>query len=268
MRTTYRKADLYMNAKQKIVLTAVFLSLGLTMPGMVFAESRVQVKADFKEARQASREAKKSFMEQFRESMSSRAGEMKRFLFSGRAAIGSGKITAKTDTTLTIEKDGKSYTVNIDSKTQLRRRFWGKAELSEFSIGNIVNVIGLWTDDTHTAINATLIRNISIQKRFGVFFGEVKTVLTSGWVMSTKSENRADQTVTVSASTTFENRKGETMTQADVKVGHRVRVRGLWDRTLNTVTEVTNVKDFTVPVVPSVTATITVAASPTPTPTP
>ena len=81
--------------------------------------------------------------------------------------------------------------------------------------------------------------------------------------MSTKSEKRADQTVTVTSSTEFENRKGETITQTDVKVGHKVRVRGLWDRTLNTVTEVTNVKDFNLPVV---TATVTVAATLTPTP--
>ena len=225
-----------MNIKQKMITVALLLSFILVVPSMVSAESG-------KDSRK-----EKNFMSQLRDRMSSRAGEAKRFLGYGRTAIGSGKLTAKTDTTLTVEKDGKSYTVNMDSNTQLRRRFWGKAELSEFSIGNIVNVIGLWTDDTHTAINAKLIRNVSIQKRFGVFFGEVKSLLSGGWVMSTKSENRADQTVTVSGSTKFENRKGETMTQADVKVGHKVRVRGLWDKTLNTITEVTQVKDFALPI--------------------
>lgn len=226
-------------------------SLSLAVPGLVSAESIRDARGNLREAREEVREEKKNLMEQFRDRVSSKTGEMKQFLGFGRAAIGSGKITAKTDTTLTIEKDGKSYTVNMDSKTQLRRRFWGKAELSEFSIGNIVNVIGLWTDDTHTAINAKLVRNVSIQKRFGVFFGEVKSLLSGGWVMSTKSENRADQTVTVSSTTKFENRKGEAITQTDVKVGHKVRVRGLWDRTLNTVTEVTQVKDFNLPLKPT-----------------
>ncbi len=228
--------------KQKIAIVIFMLALGLGTPGIVSA-------GPWKEAR----EERKNLLEQIRERVSSRTGEMRGFLGFGRAAIGSGKITAKTDTTLTIEKDGKSYTVNLDSKTQLRRRFWGKAELSEFSIGDTVNVIGLWTDDTHTAINARLVRNLSIQRRFGVFFGEVKSLLSSGWVMSTKSENRADQTVTVSSTSKFENRRGETITQADIKIGHKVRVRGLWDRALNTVTEVTQVKDFSLPPIPTVT---------------
>lgn len=252
-----------MMLSQKIATVALVMSFGLVSPGIVSAESVQEARQNLREARQEVREERKNLMEQIRDRVSSKTGEMKQFLGFGRAAIGSGKITAKSDTTLTIEKDGKSYTVNFDSKTQLRRRFWGKAELSEFSVGNIVNVIGQWTDDTHTAINAKLIRNVSIQKRFGVFFGEVKSILSGGWVMSTKSENRADQTVTVSADTKFENRKGETMTQAEVKAGHKVRVRGLWDRTLNTVTEVTHVKDFSVPV-PSAAVTATVTATPTP----
>ena len=178
--------------------------------------------------------------------------------------LSNAKITAKTDATLTVEKDGKSYAVVFDDKTQLRRRFWGKSSLSEFSIGNIVNVVGRWTDDSKTTINAKVLRNISIQKRFGVFFGEVKSLLTSGWVMSTKSENRADQTVTVSSSTTLKNRKGETIVQSDIKVGDKVRVHGLWDRSANTVTEVKEVKDFNLPIVPTVTATATVAPTATP----
>ena len=240
-----------MNAKQKAAGLAILFSISLVLPSMVSAESVQDARENLREARQDVRDERKNLMDQLRDRMSSRAGDMKRFLGYGKAAIGSGTLTAKTDTTLTIEKDGKSYTVNLDSKTQLRRRFWGKAELSEFNVGNIVNVIGLWTDDTHTAINAKLVRNISIQRRFGVFFGEVKSLLSGGWVMSTKSENRADQTVTVTSSTKFENRKGETITQADIKVGHKVRVRGLWDRTLNTVTEVTQVKDFDLPLGPT-----------------
>lgn len=207
------------------------------------------------------REEKKSFMELLRERVSSRAGVAKNFFEFGRAAIGSGKITAKTDTTLTVEKDGKSYTVNITEKTQLRRRFWGKATYDEFSVGNEVTVVGRWTDDTHTAINAVLIRNLSIQKRYGVFFGKVKSLLSNGWVMSTVSDKRADQTVTVSAETKFVNRRGEAITQDDVKVEHRVRIRGLWDRSLNTITEVKEVKDFSLPaqaglpILPTVTPT-------------
>ncbi|MEK7060804.1 MAG: hypothetical protein AAB937_01070 [Patescibacteria group bacterium] len=186
----------------------------------------------------------------------SRPGLLNKFFnLKGRAAIGTGKLTVKTDVTLTVEKDGKSFIVNVDNKTQFRRRFWGKSSLAEMSVGDTINVIGLWADDAHTTINATLVRDVSIQKRFGVFFGEVKSLLSSGWVMTTVSGKRADQTVTVDNQTKFTNRKGETITQADVKVGQKVRVRGLWNSNDNTVTEVTEVKDFALPVRVSVTAT-------------
>jgi len=235
----------------KSTLVIVSLAWALGLPGIVSAGPL----GGIREERREVQEERKNLIEQLKDRVGTKAGELKNIFGNGKAAIGSGTLTAKTDTTLTVEKDGKSYTVNIDDKTQLRRRFWGKAELSEFSVGNTINVIGRWTDDTHTAINAVLVRNISIQKRFGVFFGDVKSLVTGGWVMSTQSENRRDQTVTVSSSTKFINRMGDTITQADVKVGHKVRVRGLWDRSLNTVTEVTQVKDFSLPVKSTVTPT-------------
>lgn len=253
-----------MNTTHKVAVGVLALVLVLGLPANVVLagddqgdDDRGGVRGAKVEARAELRLEKKNVFEKFRERFESNSDKLKDFLGAGRAAIGSGTITAKTDTTLTVEKDGKSYLVNLGDKTQIRRRFWGKSDLSEFSVGNTVNVIGLWTDDTHTAINAHLVRNVSIQKRFGVFFGDVKSLVTNGWVMSTKSGNRADQTVTVSADTKFENRNGETITKADVVVGHKVRVRGLWDKTLNTVTEVTQVKDFSLPVQVEVKATVT-----------
>lgn len=248
----------------QISKTTVFVSvfvIGLLLPVSVSAESIQDARENLREARKEVREERKDLLETIRARVNSKTGEVKDFLGAGRAAIGSGTITAMTDTTLTVEKDGKTYTVNFDANTQIRRRFWGKSELSEFSVGNVVNVIGHWADDAHTTINAKLIRNISIQKRYGVFFGEVKSLTSGGWVMSTKSDKRADQTVTISASTKLVNRRQETITQADVKVGHRVRVKGLWDRSQNTVTEVVQVKDFSLPPIP--TGTVSPAATPT-----
>ncbi len=167
----------------------------------------------------------------------------------GRAAIGMGTLKSKSGdsvpATLVVTKDGKDYIVNVDANTQLRRRFWGQASLSEFSVNDIVGVVGLWADDAHTTINAKLVRDASIQKRNGVFVGDVTSLTSTGWVMNTI--HRGSQTVTVSGTTQFVNRKGEAITQADIKVGHKVRVRGMWDRVANTITEVTHVKDYSLP---------------------
>ncbi len=184
------------------------------------------------------------------ERVGSRPGLLKKVFETnrGRAALGTGVIKSKSGNavpaTLVVTKDGKDYTVNVDDKTQLRRRFWGKATLAEMSVGDTVNVIGLWTDDTKTTIQAKLIRDASIEKRFGVFIGTVLSLSSSGWTMQT---GRGVETVTVSSATKFVNRKGETLFQADVKVGHKVRAKGLWDNKLNTVTEVSGVKDYSLP---------------------
>ncbi len=240
--------------KTKLFALIATVSLGLSTATPVFAVNFGQAQKELR------KEMKEELKEDLREKVGSRPGLFQKFFnLKGRAAIGTGTVTAKSGTTLTVTKDGKSYTVLTDEKTQFRRRFWGKGSLDEIAVGHTVNVIGLWTDDAKTTVQARLVRDLSVQKRFGVFMGIVKSLTGSGWVMGTVSEKRADQTVTVSSSTKFENRRGETIVQSDIQVGHRVRVRGLWDRDANTVTEVAQVKDFSLPVV---------SATPTATPTP
>ena len=111
--------------------------------------------------------------------------------------------------------------------------------------GDTVNVHGKWTDDTCTSFNASVILDMSIQKRFGAFVGTVSSVTASGWTMDTV--NRGVQTVTVSSLTKLVNRKNESISQFAIKVGDRVRVKGLWDKANSTITEVAHVKDYSLP---------------------
>lgn len=164
----------------------------------------------------------------------------------GRAAIGNGQLTAKSGTTLTVSKDGKSYSVSTDGSTKLRRRFWGNATLGEMQVGDSLNVYGRWTDDAHTMVVASLIRDISIQKRNGVFFGAVQSI--SGDTIVIQTPARGTETITLSAKTKLTNRKGGSIAKSDIKVGDRIRVRGLWDSQAHTITEVTQLRDFNLPV--------------------
>ncbi|EKD22770.1 MAG: hypothetical protein ACD_83C00276G0002 [uncultured bacterium] len=106
-------------------------------------------------------------------------------------------------------------------------------------------MIGKWEDDAKTTVDATLVRNLSIQKRHGVFFGEIKSKTDIGFTL--ESIKRGMQTVTVSDTTKYINRKGEAISFGDIAVGQRVRVRGLWDSIHATITEVTEIKDFSLP---------------------
>ena len=184
------------------------------------------------------------------------------------AKIIGGEITSISGTSLNIGKDGKTYTVNTDSNTHFQRHYWGKSSLAEFSVGNKVNVQGKFTDDAKTTILARLIRNLSIMKRHGVFLGDVTVKNSNNFVI--KSKERGDQTVYFTGTTKFVKRNEEVMTYADLQVGHRVRVKGLWDKSLNKITEVVQVKDFSLPPKPtkvgSPTSTVTPTLTSTPTP--
>jgi len=224
--------------------------------GSTQAEIRNRIKEEIKETKKEN----KSLIEQLKE-------KFKGFKFVARI---NGTIkTIGTDIMTVITDDDKTYDVYVTDKTILRRRFWGKASWDEFVIGNKVNVIGKWKDETKTQIDAHLIRNISIQKRNGVFFGSVTTKNSDNFVM--KAEKKGDQSVYFSDTTKFENRKEETIGYEDISVGHRVRVKGLWDSELNKITEVTEIKDFSLPVQsvkPSISPSITPSVTPSVTPTP
>lgn len=171
--------------------------------------------------------------------------EMKKTIKNKVGKIVSGQVSAINGTTLTITKDGKTYTIITDGNTIFRRHFWGKSSLEEISIGDKVTIFGKFTDDSESTILAKLVRDISIQKRFGAFFGDVISKSSDSFVM--KSINRGDQTVMTNSSTKFVSRNEKALTFADIQVGHRVRVKGVWDRALNKITEVIHIKDFSLP---------------------
>jgi hypothetical protein len=163
----------------------------------------------------------------------------------------SGKITEIGGNYIKVSdnKEGKTYQVNITEKTKLRRRFWGKSDLKEFAVGDEVNVIGRFSDEAKTTIDAVLIRNLSIQKRWGVFFGEVLS--KEGNFLTIKTINRGELKVYWTDDTKIFNRREESISLNNIEVGHRVRVKGVWDRTLSEIRETNEIKDFSLPPTPT-----------------
>ncbi len=244
------------------LMTITFLLLPAT--ALAAPPDKVQLRKEIKnqikqEIKEQVKEQKKNLLEQIKDKLKSA------LKFSARIT-GTLKEIASDNKSLVVTTDSGDVTVNITDKTQLRRRFWGKSNLGEFSVGDKINIIGSWTDDTKTAINAILIRNISVQRRWGVFFGDVLSKATNSFVI--KSAKRADQTVMFDADTKFVSRDEKKMSYDDVTLGHRVRIKGVWDTKLNQIVEVEQVKDFSYPAKPSTTPTVTPSPTPTATPTP
>lgn len=235
---------------KKISLNLVILTIVLTVVPSTFAlsplrgENRISITpGEFrKEIRKEVKEKieNKGLLDKAKDFMK------KNLKFAARVK---GKITETTINSLTVDgEDSLTYQINITDKTQLLGKFGGKIKLklSDYLVGNEVMVIGKFINEDKTIIDAKVIRNLSIQKRRGAFFGTVLTKGTDSFTMQTLK--LSIQTVYF-GSAKFVKRNEKPMTYTDLKVGDRVRVKGVWDKTLSKITEVTQIKDFSIPVV-------------------
>lgn len=139
-----------------------------------------------------------------------------------------GTLTAMSGTTLpatlTLQVNSASYTVNVTTATSLVRKFNGPSTLDEYGIGDDLKV---WGALTGTTIDATRIKNYSIQRKGGIFWGTILTVDSAAQSFTMKPAGRNTQTVKTDADTKIflGFRPGEF---ADLAVGMRVKVIGLW----------------------------------------
>lgn len=226
---------------KKISLSLIILSALLTITPSVRAltpssssairkENREEMKEEIKERKEALLEKVKNFVK-------------KNIRFEARVK---GTITVIGTNNFSMTGEDGTFQVNITDNTKLLRKFGGKSSLSEFAVGDEVVVFGKFTDDTKSIIDAKIVRNNSIQKRWGAFFGKVTAINSDNFLMETLE--RGTQTVYFGTAK-FVNRKEQSIAYSDVKIGHRVRVKGIWDKTLSEIKEVSQVKDFSIPVV-------------------
>lgn len=226
-----------MNKKIKM---AFLISAFLLLSGNIaisYAESPREIRKEIKEVREDEKDDQKG--------LSGLLSNLKNSIKNKSAKIIDGKAASISGTTLSVTKDGKTYAVDTDSSTKFIRHFWGKSSISDISVGDNLNVWGTWTDASDTTIKARLIRDLSIMKRFGTFFGSITSVASDHFTIQTLQ--RGSQDVYFTNSTKFVNRKEETIVSGDIKSGDRIRVKGLWDKNLNKITDVTQIKDFSLP---------------------
>ncbi len=142
-----------------------------------------------------------------------------------------GTLTAMSGTsvpaTITLTSGATIYTVNVDATTVLVRKYNGPADLSEFLIGDTLQVRGTLSSDAVNTITPKTIKDLSVQRAGGTFIGNVVTTNCAGNTFTYKPKDREQQTVTVTTNTKI-IRGGEKITCADMKNGELARVIGLW----------------------------------------
>lgn len=219
-----------MNIKQVLVTSSMLVMAVGWMPTVTLAsENRVR---DIKQELKIERKEVKSEIKTARK-------EWGRNIINGTIkTIGTG--------TFTISRGGKTYTVNILDETMFLRKFGGKSSFTELTVGDSVKVRGTFTDEAKTIIQANYVRDISIQKRWGSFEGTVKSGSAMSWVVTTK--NRGDLNVTLDAQTKVVDRLGKTITDMTlIKIDHKVILSGVWNTEGNTLTQVTRLRDKSIP---------------------
>lgn len=137
-----------------------------------------------------------------------------------------GTLVTIAGSTLTVEKNGETYTVNTTEDTELRSKFGGESRLSDFNPKDILMILGKQIDSN--GIDASYIRNLTMQRRTAVFVGEV-TAKTSN-ALTVKTIGRGNITVHISPIVRFTEQKN-TITYSDIEIGNKIIIRGeLWNR--------------------------------------
>jgi hypothetical protein len=139
-----------------------------------------------------------------------------------------GKVTAVASGLFTLEaKDGKVYTVNSANAT-FTLPFNGKFIASDLKVGDAVKVRGTISG---TAITASSVIVVPANKRPVKGKATVSAVNGSTLTVLTKSGNTV--TVNTDSNTTVTKQDGSAGAVADVQVGSKVKLAGLWDTVLN-----------------------------------
>ena len=148
---------------------------------------------------------------------------------------GVGTTTSKL---LKVKVFGQDYKVEVSANTKVVRQHWGKSEidLSEFSVGDIVNAYGTLDSTDYFLIHAKTVRNVSIQKLHAVFTGNILTVSTSTSSFTMEAKGTRANTLLVNTDSNTKIYSGKILKSfSDLQVGTKVMVRGIWDRTLSKV---------------------------------
>lgn len=153
-----------------------------------------------------------------------------------------GKLVTKNQDLLTLSVNGQKYTVFLSKNTLLRPKYWGHVDLTDFNLGDDVTVIGVWKNKADKEISATLIRDLSNEKRWGVFLGDIVSKGKNNIVIMNKP--RGEMTVVFDGKTKFIDKNNKTVNMNTLKTGDRVRAKGIFDNKKMRITEVEELKDF------------------------
>ncbi|MCX7837593.1 MAG: hypothetical protein N2323_06595 [candidate division WOR-3 bacterium] len=148
--------------------------------------------------------------------------------------IKAGKLTEIGESLIKVEIFGYTYKVDI-SKANLFRQGWGKSEIDEFSIGDVINVYGYLDEKDNFLIHAINVRDMSILLTHYVFKGIIKSLDTPNKTFVLNTKSHGDLTVGVYSDTKIIKFTTDTKPYyiegafSDLIVNEPVIVRGIYN---------------------------------------
>lgn len=151
------------------------------------------------------------------------------------AFFNKAKLVAVADKALTVDYNKSIYKILINEQTRLMRRYGGVAKLEEFKANQLLLISGKRiSPDT---IEAKYIFNWSIEKYQGAYVGVIDSISLDNAVVILKTTSRGPLTIRLEEGSKILHRNDE-KSLADLVVGAKVVVTGLWDKQAKTITEI------------------------------
>lgn len=150
---------------------------------------------------------------------------------SNEVLMKAAKVTEISTNLLKVSIFGYIYKIDLVN-SKIVRHWWGNSSVDEFSVGDIINVLGYLDVSDNYLVHAKTVRDVSIQKMYGVFKGTIESITSTEKSFVLKTEERGNQTVVVSDSTKIITAT-TTGSFSDLQVGLPVVVRGIWNKTLS-----------------------------------
>lgn len=146
---------------------------------------------------------------------------------------------------LVVSKDKNTYTINVTPNTKILTKYGSISDLIEYSTGHKLNIWGTTNEASKSAITAKVIKNNSIQKRIGIFYGLVDSI--SGRTFTFSSKIYGQNQITIDASTKIVNNDNTPITASDIHENDRIKIIGSIDQSVNKITAAKAIKNFSQP---------------------
>lgn len=139
-----------------------------------------------------------------------------------------GTIASISGLIINVDSWGGTWIVDATS-ANLIRRFGGKSNISEFMVGDSVDVRGTVSPSASWTIIAKTVRDYSIQERNATFSGTISNVNQQAQTFSFTTNARGVLNVTMDAAVKIYV-NGKPAAFSDLADGMRATVHGVWNR--------------------------------------